>query len=251
MTEIILQKAVQTAEGARFDIMVRDLPKNFLGLAADISFEGDLAAADFQGMEWGEVFSGTADADQPIELVKVLPDQDKIVLGFTLKANHLLPMADGKTDGKLASLVFKNDKVTFKGFENQVLSVFDNGRRDLTDTVWTVTGQQNISQKTVSAPATMSRVAVADKTFSQPTETFSGSLDTEFSTQVQDLALREALNSSRASGLNGLWEWWWLILILVSLFPLLLLFLALANRKNKAGPGAALEALPQQIKLDY
>lgn len=241
------------AEGARFDLIIKDLPKNFLGLAADIKFEGDLSAADFRGTEPGEFFQGAADGDKPIELIKVLPDQHKVVLGITLKANRLLPSVPGKTEGRLVSLVFNNDKITPKSFENQVLSVFDQGRRDLPDTIWTVAVSRENTQTPFVSSADISRMAASasDKDVLRPLPVPSEAAAVTLSSPVTDPVILEALMDPRFSGQTGLWAWWWLILILVALLPLLLLVLALANRKNRAGAGTVLEALPKQIKLDY
>ncbi len=248
MTEIILQKNGAGKEGLQFDLLIKNVPENFLGLAADINFEGDLAAADFRGMEWGEVFQSLSDKDKPIELIKVLPEQQKVVLGITFKATGLPRLQDGK----MATLVFEKDGIIPKSFENRVLSVFENGRRDLSDTVWTVEGQPALKTGSLSdsnsstgqSRAGQHILPIIGGTHSIPTAT-------ESAINVTDAALLEALNAPATSPADSLWSWWWLMLILLAMLPGLLLVLALANRKNRSGSDTALGAFLKQIKLDY
>lgn len=136
MTEITIRK-VQLSDGlVRFDLYSSGLPKNFLGLATDILFSGDVDGVGYKGMEWGVVFEDLGGAQFPINMVKYLPDEGRLVMGITLKANNLPALADGH----LASFIFDKDIVPI-GFENSVLSTFDGSRKDVVDVEWTVLGE--------------------------------------------------------------------------------------------------------------
>lgn len=129
--EIFMQKVV-TGNGLRFDLSGKNLPGNFLGMAANLKFEG-LKVEDYQKMEFGNAFGAFKNEELPIKMIKNDLGNGQLIFGITLKADSLTPMKDGV----IGSFFFNGAADgKFVGFENQVLSQYENGRVDLKDVKW-------------------------------------------------------------------------------------------------------------------
>lgn len=127
MTEIILQKVNTADGGARFDLIGKDLPKNFLGLAADLDFKTKFGESDYKGMVLSPAMQKLSEQAKLINLAKAEPKSGKIVIGMTFKSSELAQLKDGL----LASFLFKTGKMEAAGISNQVLSAYENGRKDI------------------------------------------------------------------------------------------------------------------------
>lgn len=127
MTEIILQKSWLPDGNVHFDLIGKDLPKNFLGLAADVNFNSHFREGDYLGLSLSSGRQPLADQSHWIAMAKAEPGQGKIILGLTQKSDLLASVPDGV----LASFTFKNTALEVAGFANQVVSVYENGRKDV------------------------------------------------------------------------------------------------------------------------
>jgi hypothetical protein len=133
MTKIYLRKTIIDGQ-AKFDLVGENLPANFLGMAADLKVltAGGEGMRNFslEKVELGSAFSQPEQL-QPILLYKADGEEAKIVLGISLKANNLSEVKDGV----LASFSLKESAVHLD-FDRPVLSVFEEGRKDLNDVLW-------------------------------------------------------------------------------------------------------------------
>lgn len=108
------------ANGVRFDLVMNGMPEKFLGLAADLKFDGK---GKYLRMDLSDSVNALPFAEQPIKMLK--PADDRLVMGLTFKSNQLPQLRDGV----LASFWFEGDK-DFAGFEQQVFSVYGSGGRE-------------------------------------------------------------------------------------------------------------------------
>ena len=134
MTEIILKKGHTETGQMKYDLLIKGVPEHFLGLAADLKFKGDLIAGDFQGMILSPMLSTLPVDQQPIKIVKALAEEDKVVVGLTFKAGNLPVLKDGV----LATLVFNRNGVELEKISETVVSIYQNGRKDLPMASWSV-----------------------------------------------------------------------------------------------------------------
>jgi len=240
MTEIILQKSVAAAAtiaagrcsddsctsrtsvppaagGYKIDLVVHDLPQNFLGLAFDLKFNDPAGAADFAEVLPGQIIGSLPVEEQPIIMAKALPEQSKLVFGLTWKAKNLPKLSDGV----LATFTFKNGDPGLMELENQVASIYDQGRHDWRQTSWKIDGG-NIASQTGATGAKTEKPAnlqVSAPNLSpageeqKPTVTVPNNLN--------DQALLEILNAPAGVFPAVAVSWYWLA-------PLLILMLVLA-----------------------
>lgn len=223
MTEIIIKK-VQLSDGvARFDMYFSGIPDNFLGIATDIVFSGDVSEVSYRGMEWGSVFEGLEGAQLPINMVKYLPNEGRLVMGITLKANDLPVLSDGY----FASFVFKDAEIEAVGFENSVLSVFDGARRDVTNVIWTISKGDQSAEVIQQLPLEVGQV---QGTRSLSSESSFADLSTVES-NVFDKSILDIISSERKeTGDMGIFLGGGIIAVLVLVFVLLILFLMFGKK---------------------
>lgn len=117
-TKVNLIKTV-LSDGVRFDLFVENMPENFLGLAADLKFDGE---GNYLRMEFSDQIVGMPFERQPVKMVK--EKADTLIMGMTFKAADLPKLESGV----LASFFFDGEK-DFKAFENKVFSIHQNQSR--------------------------------------------------------------------------------------------------------------------------
>jgi hypothetical protein len=238
MTEILIDKVLLPEGVVRYDLKVSDLPANFLGLATDIVFTGDMAKADYLGMQWGEVFDGLSATQRPINMVKALPDQGKLVMGITLKSNDLPTLRDGV----LASFNFKHDVLGVTGVESPVFSTFDVARKDIMGVQWTISdaakqvGGGKIAEmggiNVVEVEKGSEGTVVVDKSGVGPINS-DLLLGNTTESNIYDESIIEALNTPLLAKEESFAGWSWLLL-LFGILLVLTIGLALYLRKRFA-----------------
>lgn len=135
MTEIFLQKSVDAKGHGKYDLYVKDMPADFLGLAVDLKFTNSGQAWKFLEMSWGEVLKPLPQAKLPLQIVRALPEENKIVMGLTFKATEIPVLKDGV----LVSFIFDGDLPLLAKLENKVISVYQQGKRvDLPRISWKI-----------------------------------------------------------------------------------------------------------------
>lgn len=138
MTKIYLRKTIVDGQ-AKIDLIGENLPGNFLGIAADLKVltAGGEGMRNFslEKVELGSAFN-QPEQFQPILLYKADGEEAKIVMGISLKANNLIEVKDGV----LASFYLKEVEASLD-FDRPVLSVFEEGRKDLNDVLWINSGE--------------------------------------------------------------------------------------------------------------
>lgn len=211
MTEIILRKGAISGDLVKYDLLARDLPDNFLGLAADLKFQKPFGAADFAEVFSGEMFRSLSAPQQPFIMARALPDQGKLVFGMTLKSGDLPRL----NDGVLASFTFQNPKLALAGVENQVLSIYDQGRKDWGQTTWIIADMtdrvqpQSVNQDLDKATApSASSILPMD---SAKLIAGGGEQQMASATNLNDQALMEILHTPLA-GVGPVFPvWYWLV----------------------------------------
>lgn len=153
--EILIKKIILDGGNVRFDLIGKNLPGNFLGMAADLKFTNNGGDVKYEKMEWGSAFMGFVTENVPVKMVKNAwqPGQNegKIIFGISLKADNLKNLHDGV----IGSFYFSGKSVAadlqFAGFQHVVLSVYENGRVDLTDVKWGNAGQIKMPTEIISS----------------------------------------------------------------------------------------------------
>ena len=230
MTEIILQKNDLPGGGVKFDLIGKNLPQNFLGIAADIDWKKTFAGANYKGMVLSADWQHLSDAGNLINLAKAIPEQGKVVFGITLKPGGLAKI----TDGVIASFVFSDQKVEPVAFSNQVLSVFESGRKDL-PVKWTIVSPNSSLKVGVQAA---SPVVNAPNLYSQE---FLG-LDNGVQSNLNQNSLQKLINLPFQQDGFQLASGWWIIALL-AIFTLIVGYVVFrfGILKRRAGAGADLE----------
>ncbi len=135
MTEIFLQKGVDVKGHGKYDLYVKDMPADFLGLAVDLKFTNSGQAWKFLEMSWGEMLKPLPQAKLPLQIVRPVPEENKIVMGLTFKATEIPVLKDGV----LVSFIFDGDLPLLAKLENKVISVYQQGKRvDLPRISWKI-----------------------------------------------------------------------------------------------------------------
>ncbi len=248
MTEIFLQSAGLADGTTRYDLTGKDLPANFLGLAADIRFEKGFLEGDFMGMENGRIFQNLSLDQKPLVMAKALPDQGKLVLGISMKAKELPAVSDGI----LASFKMSSRAPAVTSFENQVLSTFDNGRKDLSAVIWSAgtVGSNVDAVKTVTQTADLG-VFIEGKPVPEMSKGAVLAAPVVQAADLNETALLEALNlpfTTRDGENWGGWGWFWTGLLLIAVLGLAAVYIKYGK---SASPAAWPKAERSQIKLDY
>lgn len=202
MTAINLSKNYLEGGLVAFDLSIDAPPRNFLGLATDIVFEGDFAAAGYRGMEWGALIAGMPESERPIQMVKALPDQSRVVLGMTFRADRLPELSSGA----LARLVFEKDLLKPVSLEERVLSVYDGVRKDLPSVEWTIAALPDAIRSPADTGAVADGKVVVPPAGFVSNGSFPGPVGGDFVVQAdssgyaiesnwQEMALMDVLNS--------------------------------------------------------
>lgn len=214
MTEIIFAKKIIGPGKWQIDLIAKDLPANFLGMAVDLQFNGDWNGVNYQGMEWGPVLGRLPLEKQPIKMVKALPEQGRLVTGLTFKANQLVEI----DDGMLASFVFEGAELQLDKLLNPVVSIYENGRKDWPVVGWTIqdTSKAVNSLKVLSenkitdlSKNTMENVEIAELV--DVDEVSVEQAETNF----DSAALKEILNRPQPSAVPNDFGWWWVIFLII------------------------------------
>jgi hypothetical protein len=140
----------------RLDVMGKDLPKNFLGTAFEISIAYKVPVttgfsaknpSEFTGestnflKNWAyQKFELSADLNNPekvLSLATFKTNPARVVFGLTFKQGSVITFKDGKIVSFYLSLPKSdlNQNLLFH-FDRKVLSVFDAGRKDLSAVSW-------------------------------------------------------------------------------------------------------------------
>jgi hypothetical protein len=222
MTVINVAKSILPNGMTSYDLSLEGVPPQFLGLAADLVFEGDFGAADYRGMEWGPAILAVPEEERPIQMVRALPGQSRIVLGLTFRADDLAVAKDGVW----ARFVFGRDLVRPVSIENRVFSIYQGGRRDLSNVEWTISAGPSLAEVPVKGIA----VAAPDGTgvFSLAAEDVQVGAEVpaaglglgQLESNWEQSALLEAMSLPRNSAVQqwfGLWLFWPVLLGLLLL----------------------------------
>lgn len=152
--EILIKKIILDGGNVRFDLMGKNLPENFLGMASDLKFADGGGDIKYEKMEWGNAFTGFAPENLPVKMVKndweAGKNEGTIIFGISLKADNLKNLHDGV----IGSFYFSgkgNADLQFTGFQHEILSTYENGRVDLTDVKWLDAGQIKMPTEIISA----------------------------------------------------------------------------------------------------
>ena len=165
--EILIQKVLLEGGAVRFDLVGKNLPENFLGMAADLKFNAGGVGVKYDKMEWGNAFAGFTPDNLPVKMVKYEKEtaqgEGKIIFGISLKADDLKNLHDGV----IGSFYFSGTAealrdLQFSGFQHAVISVYENGRVDLSDVKWLETAQQIKLPADVISPAVTQTVEVVE-----------------------------------------------------------------------------------------
>jgi hypothetical protein len=223
MTEIILEKNLVAGQPGKWkvDLIAQNLPEHFLGLAADLQFEGDLGGASYEGMELAPALMALPAEQQPIKMVKALPGEGKLVMGMTFRANHLPKLADGL----LASFVFKGDDLNLQKVLNPVVSTYQDGRKDWPAVSWTIKNGQiekpgAIISENKSAVMSKHVMKSDEQVESMPVAEQQLDLTGAVETNFNQATLAEILNRPQPATGPGDFGWWWLIVL--AAIPLIL-----------------------------
>ncbi len=216
MTEIIMQKNRLPDGRVKLDLIGKNLPRNFLGLAADINLKKPFEEDSYDQMVLAPILKDLADQNSLIDLAKALPKEGKIVLGLTLKSDHLVSLPDGL----LLSFIFDDQSIEISEISNQVISVYEQGRKDI-EANWSVNNQveqqtindqtENLLEKKGNSPLGSPSVEK-----SLPVEVIDGLVQTD----LNQAAVERLLQNPRDIQADWLGSNWFFVL-LVGLFALL------------------------------
>lgn len=204
MTEIKIVKNLLTDGVTRFDLVGKDLPEQFLGLAFDLKLNGNWLKTVYQKTEFGEVLRNLM--VEPIKMAKF--EGGVLIAGMTFKADQVTHLKDGV----LLSFYFAGGEVEAEGVERQVLSIFDRYRRDLSAN-WLIENRSELVAtklplKLAAKPSNVpgdSMVALVD--LGRELETDLMTLPTEWQ-QIMEKPVQVSESS---------WmDWWiWLVVVLI------------------------------------
>ncbi len=146
--EIILQKVTLPNNQVKLNLLIDNVPKNFLGIAFDLNFQKgkydnfDLA----NNLKEGKL-------SPPIYLAKA--DNQQVIFGFTSKFSDLTHLQDGK----IGSFLF-NGAIDNISLNKLVLSSFNGKRIDLPNVTWKVVeGSANVE---AAAPKAVDLASLKD-----------------------------------------------------------------------------------------
>lgn len=159
MTTVSLQSTQLESNLFRIDVLIESLPEHFVGLGFDLMM--DQADWSFEKYELGGIFHQPENV-----LVLAVPKDEpsRLVFGLSLKGESL-SIPPKLSDGTVVSFYLRAHEVNFQ-LANQVLSVLDQGRKDVTDVTWEVPGG---STSVISEPISGSWL---ESPLSEPQETF-------------------------------------------------------------------------------
>ena len=132
----------------RADVTVQHLPENFLGAAFDLVIDG--GKIDLRDHGVGAVFPRR---DDVLYLASLRQQPQRIVFGVSVKGGKVFQPGDGI----LASFYFQHEvheELSFR-FDHGVLSIFENGRKDLAKVAW---NDATFVADQISAPTVMMSV---------------------------------------------------------------------------------------------
>lgn len=213
MTVINVAKSILPNGLTSYDLSLDGVPPQFLGLAADLVFEGDFGAADYRGMEWGPAILAMPEAKRPIQMVRALPGQSRIVLGLTFRADDLA----AAKDGVWARFVFGRDLVSPVSIENRVVSIYEGGRKDLSNVEWTISAGPPLADlpakvTVVAAPDVTGVVSLAAEQVQAGDDILAADIGNgQLESNWEQSALLEAISMPRDSAAQqwfGLWLFW-------------------------------------------
>lgn len=250
-TEILVKKIILDGGKVRFDLIGKNLPENFLGLASDLKFAGGAGDIKYEKMEWGNAFAGFATEDLPVKMVKYAwetgRDEGRIIFGISLKAGDLKILKDGV----IGSFYFSgkaSSNIQFAGFQYEVLSAYENGRVDVTGVKWLNAGQLKMPGEVISTGTTLDNIqnkeSVELKSLNQPAAintsdlakalsskpvVYSDEVPLDEDSQIDllptssvDLSGSTVLSDNKQSSLFDQQFLWWILPLLIGLFILLL-----------------------------
>ena len=168
----------------RTDVYVKNAPAHFLGLAFELNIEGQIWG--LQKYELGSVFK------KPSELLVLATKRDepkpRIVFGLSYKGKTLINKEKTTPDdGKMISFYLQTptaNPLKFTFSEN-VISVYEKGRKDLQSAIWTNKdvylkpfAKQSLKQKEaiIAQKIPQSEKKPAEKAINQPDQSLKPSL---------------------------------------------------------------------------
>lgn len=126
---VLLQPTQLEPNLFRIDVLIQHLPEHFVGLGFDLMMDG--SDWSFEKYELGEIFH------QPENVLVLATQKDqpaRLVFGLSLKGDSL-DTPPKLFDGTVVSFYLRAPEVNFQ-LANQVLSVLDQGRKDVAEVTW-------------------------------------------------------------------------------------------------------------------
>lgn len=121
----------------RLDVMGKDLPKNFLGVAFEISIKDSTNFLKDWSYQKFELNGDLNNPEKTLSLATFKTNPARVVFGLTFKQGSAITFQNGKIVSFYLNLPKAElNQNLFFHFDRKVLSVFDGGRKDLSAVSW-------------------------------------------------------------------------------------------------------------------